>query len=100
MKQTFNMKRQLAINLKYCYSARRATQNMSESHNLPQIPTITTKSHNLPTIYSRSSFQHGTPWGEEFSESGRKFLTMSNSYELRPKHFPEEGDFAGVFAPP
>ena len=25
---------------------------------------------------------------------------MSNSYKLRPKHFPAEGDFAGVFAPP
>jgi len=41
MKQTLNMRRQLPINLKYCYSARRATRNMSASRS-------------LPTIYSRS----------------------------------------------
>jgi len=34
------MRRQLAINLRYRYSARRATQNMSASHNLPQIAII------------------------------------------------------------
>jgi len=28
MKQTLNVRRHLAINLRYCYSARRATQNM------------------------------------------------------------------------
>jgi len=37
MKQTINMRRQLAVNLKYCYSARRATQNMSASCSLPTI---------------------------------------------------------------
>jgi len=31
------MRRQLAINLKYCYSARRVTQNMSASRSLPTI---------------------------------------------------------------
>jgi len=29
------MRRQLAINLKYCYSARSATQNMSASRSFP-----------------------------------------------------------------
>jgi len=29
------MRRQLSINLKYCYSARRATENMSSSRSLP-----------------------------------------------------------------
>jgi len=37
MKQTFNIRRQLAIDLRYCYSARRATQNMSASRSLPTI---------------------------------------------------------------
>jgi len=37
MKQTLNMRRQLAINLRYCYSARRATQNMLASRSLPTI---------------------------------------------------------------
>jgi len=31
------MRQQLAINLKYCYSARRATQNVSASRSLPTI---------------------------------------------------------------
>jgi len=31
------MRRQLAINLRYCYLARRTTQNMSASHSLPTI---------------------------------------------------------------
>ena len=31
------MRRQLAIILKYCYSSRRATQNMSASRNLPTV---------------------------------------------------------------
>jgi len=31
MKQALSVRRQLAINLRYCYSARRATQNMSAS---------------------------------------------------------------------
>jgi len=37
------MRRQLAINLKYCYSARRATQNMSASG-------MRLASRSLPTI--------------------------------------------------
>jgi len=37
MKQTLNMRRQLAVNLRYCYSAGRATQNMSTSRSLPTI---------------------------------------------------------------
>jgi len=31
MKQTLSMRRQLAINLRYCYSARRAMRNMLAS---------------------------------------------------------------------
>jgi len=38
MKQTLNiMKWQLAINLRYCYSARRDTQNMSASRIFPTL---------------------------------------------------------------
>jgi len=37
MKQILNIRRQLAINLKYCYSAWRATQNTSASRSLPTI---------------------------------------------------------------
>jgi len=33
MKQTLNMTRQLAIKLRYCYSARRSTQNISLSRS-------------------------------------------------------------------
>jgi len=32
-----NTRRQLAINWRYCYSARRSTQNMSASRTLPTI---------------------------------------------------------------
>jgi len=35
MKQTLNIRRQLAINFKYCYSTRRTTQSMSASRSLP-----------------------------------------------------------------
>jgi len=47
MKQTFNMKWQLSVNLRYCYLSRRATQNISASRSLPTIgfkPTC----HGLP----------------------------------------------------
>jgi len=37
MKQTLNMRRQLAINFEYYYSARKNTQNMSASRSLPTI---------------------------------------------------------------
>jgi len=37
MKQILNKRRQLAINLRYCYSARRATQDMPVSRSLPTI---------------------------------------------------------------
>jgi len=40
MKQTLNMRQQLAINLKYCYSARRATQNMPSSCIEPRIQVL------------------------------------------------------------
>jgi len=33
MKQTLNMRQQLSIHLRYCYSSRRATQNMSATRN-------------------------------------------------------------------
>jgi len=82
MKQTSNMRRQLAINLKYCYSARRATQNMSASRR-------------LPTIYSRS--RPVTSMGHQGAKS---FVRVAEIFKLCPKHFPEWGDFAGVFAPP
>jgi len=37
MKQTLSMRRQLAINLRYCFSARRVAQNISASRDLPSI---------------------------------------------------------------
>jgi len=37
MKETLNMRRQLAINLRYCNSVRRATQNMLVNRSLPAI---------------------------------------------------------------
>jgi len=37
MKQTLNMRQQLSINLRYCYSSRRATQTMSATRNSPII---------------------------------------------------------------
>jgi len=37
MKQTLSMRQQLSINLRYCYSSRRATQNMSATRNSPTI---------------------------------------------------------------
>jgi len=37
MKQPLNTRRKLAINWRYCYSARRAMQNMSASRSLPTI---------------------------------------------------------------
>ena len=37
MKQTLNMRQQLSINLRYCYSSKRATQNMSATRNSPTI---------------------------------------------------------------
>jgi len=37
MKQTLNMRRQLAINLKYCYSARRATQKCRRASVCPAL---------------------------------------------------------------
>jgi len=40
MKQTLNMKRQLAISLRYCYSVRRDTQNMSAIRNFPTIAKV------------------------------------------------------------
>jgi len=45
MKQTLNTWRQLAINLRYCCSTRRATQNMSVSR-------MRLASRSLPTIDS------------------------------------------------
>jgi len=40
MKQTLNDRRQHAINLGYCYSAGRATQNMSSIRSLPTIAIL------------------------------------------------------------
>ena len=37
MKQTLNLRQQLSINLGYCYSSRRATQNMAATRNSPTI---------------------------------------------------------------
>jgi len=37
MKQTLNMRQQLSIHLRNCYSFRRATQNMSAIYNSPTI---------------------------------------------------------------
>jgi len=37
MKQALNFGQQLSINLRYCYSSRRATQNMSATRNSPTI---------------------------------------------------------------
>jgi len=37
MKQTLNMRQQLSINLRYFYSSRRATQNMSATRSSPTI---------------------------------------------------------------
>jgi len=37
MKQTLNLRQQLSINLRYCYSSRRATQSMSVIGNSPTI---------------------------------------------------------------
>jgi len=37
MKQTLDTRQQLPISSRHCYSARRATQNMSASHSLSTI---------------------------------------------------------------
>jgi len=37
MKQALNLRQQLSINLRYSYSSRRATQNMSATRNSPTI---------------------------------------------------------------
>jgi len=37
MKQALNLRQQLSINLRYCYSSRRTTQNMSATRNSPSI---------------------------------------------------------------
>jgi len=39
MKRTLNMRQQLSINLRYCYSSRRATQNMSATRSSSTIGT-------------------------------------------------------------
>jgi len=57
MKQTFNMKRQLSISLRYCYSSKRATQNMLATRSSPTIginlrglplPAVTVSLHYVP----------------------------------------------------
>jgi len=45
MKQALNLRQQLSINLRYSYSSRRATQNMSATRNSP---TIGLNLHALP----------------------------------------------------
>jgi len=40
MKQTLNMRQQLSINLRDCYWARRATQNMSTNRSSPTIVRV------------------------------------------------------------
>jgi len=45
MKQALNLRQQLSINLRYCYSSRTATQNISATRNLP---TIGLNLHALP----------------------------------------------------
>jgi len=37
MKQTLKMRQQLSVNLRYCYSFWRATQNLSATRNSPTI---------------------------------------------------------------
>jgi len=59
MKQTLNMRQQLSINLRYCYTSRRATQNMSAASSSPTIgkPTwrMAISSHCLSTLPTKMS---------------------------------------------
>ena len=66
MKQTLNMRRQLAVTLKYCYLARRATQNMSARRS-------------LPTFYSRS--RSVTSMGHQGTKS---FVRVAEIFQLCP----------------
>jgi len=66
MKKTLNMRRQLVIDLKYCYSARRVTKNMSVSRSLPTIALLQEQARN----------QLGTP-GET-----KIFVRVSHIFEL------------------
>jgi len=67
MKQTLDMRQQLSINLRYCYSSRRATQNMSAARSSPTIginlhdvwlSAVTVSIHYLPRCL-RSVFTCG-----------------------------------------
>jgi len=85
MKQTLNMRQQLSINFRYCYSSRTATQNMSATCNSPTIglnlrasplSTLTAWLHYLPRCV-RSIVTCGiTPTPPWHDVHLRKFVAM------------------------
>jgi len=80
MKQTFNMKRQLSISLRYCYSSKRATQNMLATRSSPTIG-INLRGLPLPAVTVSHTKYAGYP---QFAHHWYKptWLTATSSHCL------------------
>jgi len=80
MKQTLNLRQQLSIKLRCCYSSRRATQNMSAIHNSPTIglnlrgsplSAVTVSLHYLPRCLHSTVTCGKTPTTTTWSASSK-----------------------------